>query len=239
MKAFKKRKQNLETFITRFGAKASKAKQAKSKLKQLNKLEKLSDDFDLDEYSQGEMKLVLPTPKKSHREVLKVEELCIGYSDELISKVNLLVERGQKVAIIGANGRGKSTFLKTLMGEVNRLSGSFNWGANTDIAYFSQNHTDTLNIQNSVIEEILSTNSELGRKEAHNILGQFLFSGEAVDKEIEVLSGGEKARLSLAKLLTRNANTIVLDEPTNHLDMTSIQVLSEALESYEGSILCV
>ena len=234
-----KKKQNLEHFITRFGAKASKATQAKSKLKQLNKLEKLEEDFDLSEYSQGEMSLSLPIPRKSHRQVLKTDKLSIGYNEILIDSVDLLFERAQKIAIIGANGRGKSTFLKTLMGEVAKLSGDFAWGQNTDIAYFSQNHTESLNINNTVVEEILSTNSDIGHKEAYSILGRFLFSGESVDKKIEVLSGGEKARLSLAKLLTKSANTIVLDEPTNHLDMTSIQVLSEALSDYEGTIICV
>ena len=106
-------------------------------------------------------------------------------------------------------------------------------------SYFSQNHIESLGEDNTVLEEILSTNADIGHKEAYNILGRFLFSGESVEKKISVLSGGEKARLSLAKLLTKSANTIVLDEPTNHLDMTSIQVLSEALTDYEGTIICV
>lgn len=178
---------------------------------------------------------------RSGDRVIETSGLVIGYPDSekpLFKVPDLVLTRGECVALIGPNGAGKTTFLKTLLGEVEPLSGNVRLGANLQIGYFAQAHAE-LNPEHTVIEEILDINPKLERSQARNFLARFLFSGDSVDKPIEILSGGERGRVALAKLAFEGANFLLLDEPTNHLDIPSQEVLEHSLESYPGTILLV
>lgn len=227
----------LEGFAERFGAKATKAKQAQSKLKQAEKLRAIRDSIRI---SKTDKAIAIPFPKigKSHREVLKTNSLSVGYDECLIKDASFLVERNDKIAIVGSNGKGKSTLLKTIMGEIDSISGDFKVGENVKTGYFAQNQAEKLDPNLTVIETFLKETS-YSEKEARSILGRFLFENEDVFKHTKVLSGGEKNRLGLSILFSSNFNFMILDEPTNHLDTNSIEALEEVVSSYEGTILFV
>ncbi|HYX39892.1 MAG TPA: ABC-F family ATP-binding cassette domain-containing protein [Oligoflexus sp.] len=233
-----RQREQLETFVDRFGAKASKARQAQSKMKQIAKLRSLESELDPTAGEQT-FSLRLPPAPPCGRDVLTVKNLSIGYSKPLATNVNLLMERGARVAIIGSNGIGKSTFLKTISGQIPSLGGEVQTGHAVRLAYFAQNHGEILDLNRTVLENVLSTRADLGDKEGRQILGSFLFSGDDVFKTVKVLSGGEKARVALCRSLLLQSNLLVLDEPTNHLDMSSVEVLIEGLEAYTGTLLFV
>jgi ATP-binding cassette subfamily F protein 3 len=234
-----RRKAELTRFIERFGAKASKARQAQARVKMLARLQDLEEDIDTPQKEDGvafSFKCSLP----SGREVLRLMQMSIGYKSSMpLSKnLNLTIQRGQKICVIGANGIGKSTLLETLAGHLSSLGGSFEYGYNVSHAYFAQDQMSVLDRQSTVIENVLKR-THLSEKEARSLLGHFLFRGDDVFKKVDVLSGGEKNRVGLAILLSQDANLLILDEPTNHLDMSSAEILSDALQDFEGSILCV
>lgn len=233
-----KQREHLESFVERFGAKASKASQAQSKQKQIERIRALENDI---EVAEGEQSLVfkLPEPPPCGREILRVKALDIGYGAILASGIQLLLEKGSRIAVIGSNGIGKSTFLKTVAGNLPPLGGQVEFGHNVKMSYFAQNQEETLNFEQTVLQNMLATRSDLGERDARKILGSFLFTGDDVFKPVKVLSGGEKARVALCRSLLHHSNFLLLDEPTNHLDMTSVEVLIEGLKSYEGSLLFV
>ncbi len=233
-----RQREQLESFVDRFGAKASKARQAQSKMKQIDKLRSLESELDPTVGEQS-FSLKLPPAPNCGRDVLTVKGLSIGYSKPLATDVNLLMERGSRIAIIGSNGIGKSTFLKTIAGQIASLGGEVSMGHAVRPAYFAQNHGEILDLNRTVLENVLSARPDIGDREGRQILGSFLFSGDDVFKTVKVLSGGEKARVALCRSLLLQSNLLILDEPTNHLDMSSVEVLIEGLEAYTGTILFV
>lgn len=233
-----KQREHLESFVERFGAKASKASQAQSKQKQIDRIRALENEI---EVAEGEQNLVfnLPPPPPCGREILRVKSLAIGYGKVLANGIQLLLEKGARIAIIGSNGIGKSTFLKTVAGNLPALDGQIEFGHNVKMSYFAQNQEETLNFEQTILQNMLAMRADLGERDARKILGSFLFTGDDVFKPVKVLSGGEKARVALCRSLLQQSNFLLLDEPTNHLDMTSVEVLIEGLKNYEGSLLFV
>jgi ATP-binding cassette subfamily F protein 3 len=234
----RKRREHLESFVTRFGAKATKAAQAQSKMKMIARIRDLESDV-VGEEDVDAMHVEIPLGQPSGRSVLSIKDGAIGYSQPLSRGINLLVERGHKVAVIGANGIGKSTLLKTVVGDIGALNGSFEIGHNVRLAWFAQDQLSTLNPEKSILENTLDASPKATQGLVRNLLGSLLFRGDDVYKNVKVLSGGEKARVGLARLLMQEANFLVLDEPTNHLDISSCEVLSQAITDFEGTALFV
>lgn len=224
----------LQDIADRFRYKPTKAGMAMSKLKQIERM-KLIDKPD--KANTKSFKINFSPEMNSYRDVLRVKNLSIGYDRELC-KLSFDVERGDKLGIIGENGIGKSTFLKTIMGEVSSLGGKFIFGDRVNIGYFSQ-ALDNLNYDNSIYEEIDKEFPRLTPNEIRTLLGTFEFSGDDVFKKIRDLSGGEKVRVSLCKILYKRPNVLILDEPTNHLDIISKDTIEKMLTSYKGTIIMV
>jgi ATP-binding cassette subfamily F protein 3 len=224
-----------QKFIERFRAKASKARQAQSKIKLVKKMEVVER-----RRKEKTIRFSFPEVTRSGREVVSIKDVSKGFGDNLLYQdMNLTVLRGEKIAIIGPNGCGKTTLLKMVAGEMDADQGTITLGHGVNMGYFAQHHTDLLSLKNTVIEEVYQVvpNESVGYVRA--VLGAFLFSGGDVDKVIGVLSGGEKARVSLAKLLVKPGNLMVMDEPSNHLDISSSETLIDALEQYRGTLLFV
>ena len=224
----------LQDIADRFRYKPTKAGMAMSKLKQIERM-KLIDKPD--KANTKSFKINFSPEMNSYRDVLRVKNLSIGYDRELC-KLSFDVERGDKLGIIGENGIGKSTFLKTIMGEVSSLGGKFIFGDRVNIGYFSQ-ALDNLNYDNSIYEEIDKEFPRLTPNEIRTLLGTFEFSGDDVFKKIRDFSGGEKVRVSLCKILNKKPNVLILDEPTNHLDIISKDTIEKMLTSYKGTIIMV
>ena len=232
-----KKKAQLQGFVDRFGAKASKAAQAQSKSRVIEKLAQEQTTLQLG-VKQKKMHLLLPTPPANDRIVLRIESGQIGYTRPLCTPIDALIERGQKVAIVGANGMGKSTLLKTIGKKIQSLGGVFQLSQRSVIAYFAQEQLDVLNPAETVLENLLMQ-APIGEPLARKILGSLLFQGADVFKKVGVLSGGEKSRVGLACVLAQQANLLLLDEPTNHLDMGSIERLADSLQAYTGTLFVV
>src|SRR5690606_24398237 len=186
---------------------------------------------------QESMAIVIPEPPRSPRVSCEVQNGAIGYASPLATGINLVVEKGAKVAIIGANGIGKSTFLKTIGGMLRPLGGSLQVAAQP-LAYCAQDQLDVLSPEKTVLQNLIGR-STLGEPAARSLLGGLLFHGDDVFKPVQVLSGGEKSRVGLAVTLAQKAACLLLDEPTNHLDMASVEALAEGLSDYSGSVLFV
>ncbi len=229
------RRKELETFINRFKAKASKASQAQSKMKQLAKLETVAVNEE-----RATVSFNFPVVAQSGREVVKFTGIRKAFGDNVIyDGLDAQVLRGQRIAIVGLNGAGKTTLLKILAGELEPDAGSATLGHNVVLGYYAQHHGDTLEKQHTILEEMMELVPDKPQSFVRNVLGSFLFSGDDVEKKIGVLSGGERARVALAKLLLKPANLLVMDEPTNHLDLDSSEALIEALEGYTGTLMFV
>lgn len=223
----------LETLIEKFRYKKSKAAFAQSKIKYLERMERIEDPKTDERTFHAHF---VPRVKGGKR-VLEVKDLVIGY-DQPLCKIDLEIMQGAKVAVLGPNGKGKSTFVKTIMRQVKPLSGSFLLGHQIEIGYFDQELAQ-FHSTKTVLEEVWDAYETMTRSEVRTILGTFLFHGEDVFKTVDCLSGGEKVRLSLAKLVLAQPNFLILDEPTNHLDLLGKEALEEALSGYEGTMLFV
>ncbi|MBS1795916.1 MAG: ABC-F family ATP-binding cassette domain-containing protein [Acidobacteria bacterium] len=223
-----------EEFVRR-NLEGQKTKQAKSRRNMLERLERL--DAVAADRPQGNFNL--KKVERAGQNILTVEELAIGYgSKTLAENLNFTLTRGEALGVIGANGTGKTTFLKTILGELREISGRISWGTKTDIGYYAQNLED-LEPRNEVIQELRRVAPAAENGELRSFLARFLFTGEDVFKAVKSLSGGEKGRLALAKLIFSNKNVLVLDEPTNHLDIPSREALEAALDAYQGTIITV
>lgn len=224
---------DLEMLIEKFRYKVNKAKFAQSKIKYLDRMDKV-EDRSVDEKS---FHARFSSRIKGGNQVLKVQDLKIGYDCELC-ELNFEILKGSRIAIIGKNGTGKSTLVKTLVDKVKPLSGSFLYGHQIETGYFDQDLAQ-FDSTNNVLEELWSLFPDLDHTQIRNALGSFLFSGDDVFKEVNVLSGGEKVRLTLAKLMLERGNFLILDEPTNHLDILGKEALEDSLKEYNGTILFV
>ena len=235
-----KRKQNhLQDFVDRFRSKASKAKQAQSKLKIIERLKKMEERLDIDSFEEKTV-FKMEIEKQSGKVVLDVKEAAIGYNNTILKdKINLRILRGNKIAIIGTNGIGKSTFLKTIIGEIPLISGKLTLGNNVSIGYYAQSQLDILDPNMTALENILNISKNLTQQQARAFLGNMLIKRDDVNKQVKVLSGGEKSKVAIAAILSQKNNFLILDEPTNHLDMSSIEALSQTLKEYNGTILIV
>jgi ATP-binding cassette subfamily F protein 3 len=222
-------------FVDRFRSKATKATQVQSRLKQLDKIELI----ELDE-TENTIAFRFPPSPPSGRTVLEIEGLNKQFAEHLVfSNLSLTLQRGEKLAVLGVNGAGKSTLVKILAGLVTPDSGAIRFGHNVTISYFGQHQAQELDSRYTVLETLSHVNNELSVTQTRSLLGAFLFRGDDVDKKVGVLSGGEKSRVALAKMIATPANLLILDEPTNHLDIQSQEVLQEAMRQYDGSIIVV
>ena len=227
---------HMEQFIERFRYKASKAKQVQSRVKQLSKIKV----HEVSAAHLASMKLSFGKPERSGDPVVAAQNLSYTYDkDPVFSGTDFEIRRGEKAALVGPNGVGKSTLMKLITGELEVQQGKLALGYNLQIGYFAQHHLEQLNGHNTVLDEIWNAAPFLPKNEVRSLLGRFLFSGDDVDKPVSVLSGGEKSRMVLIKLLLSKANFLILDEPTNHLDMQSKEILASALDDFEGSVLIV
>lgn len=227
---------HLEDFINRFRAKASKAAQAQERIKRLEKMERLAPP----DTPEATVKFRFPQPPRGGQRAITLTGVRQAYGELVVyENLNLEVERGQRTVLVGPNGAGKSTLLKILAGLVPIQSGERTPGHNLGIGYFAQHRTEALHARSTVLEEALRNLSGVSEQSARTVLGSFLFRGDDVFKPVSVLSGGEKSRLALVKLLLNPPNLILLDEPTTHLDMPSIDALIGALNQYEGTLLFV
>lgn len=225
--------ERLETLIDKFRAKSSKAAFAKSKQKYLDRMDRIDNPAT----EQRAMNLSFKSRIRGGNDVLVMEDALIGYDKPLL-KVSLDLKRGDRLAIIGENGSGKSTLMRSIMGDLPLLSGEMLWGHQIEVGYFEQN-LHQIQGTHTVLEELWDEYPNLDKTQIRTVLGSFLFRGEDVFKSIAVLSGGEKVRLQLAKLMLKGANLLILDEPTNHLDIESKEALEAALKGYDGTILFV
>lgn len=225
----------LQDIADRFRYKPSKASMAMSKLR---KIEQMTIIDKPDHADTRNWKFLLKVDDYSSNNVLSVKDLVIGYQKIPLAKVSFNLYKGQKLAIIGENGKGKSTLIKTLMGIIPKISGKFTCGYNVNKEYFDQ-QMEFLNDENTVFDEYLQAFPTEDPQQVRNILGTFMFSGEDVFKKIKVLSGGEKVRLQLCKILRKSPNLLILDEPTNHLDIFSKEKLETLLTEYNGTVLFV
>jgi ATP-binding cassette, subfamily F, member 3 len=226
-----------QTFVDRFRASATRSTQAKSREKQLDKIERIEAPTS----NVRTLRFRFPDAPRSGRETVMIENLVKSYGDKILFlDANLLIERGDRIAILGPNGAGKSTLLHMMVGIEQPDEGSVKLGEhNVIMGYFEQNQAEALDLDRTVIETIHDEVPKWTNEEVRTLLGRFLFSGDTAFKKVESLSGGEKARLALAKMLLRPVNLLILDEPTNHLDIPAKEMLEEALQNYEGSAIIV
>jgi ATP-binding cassette subfamily F protein 3 len=240
LSAYERQQKEIEkqqAFVDRFRASATRSTQAKSREKQLEKIERI-------EAPTGSLRTLhfrFPDPPRGGREVVMIKDMTHVYDDKILFLgANLEIERGDRIAFLGPNGSGKSTLLRLIMGIEQPMEGSVTLGTHNIIpGYFEQNQAEALDLNKTVLDTIHSEVPDWKDEEVRTLLGRFLFSKDTVFKKVESLSGGEKARLALAKMLLRPANLLVLDEPTNHLDIPAKEMLEEAIQNYEGTILIV
>lgn len=224
-----------ERLIDRFRAKASKAAMAQSLIKKLDKLERIEDSA----LERPNIKINFRVDKVPGRVLVELKNVSKAFGNNvIIENASVEIDRGDKIALIGANGKGKSTLLRMIAG-VETFGGERKWGHNVEESFYAQHQLEALNVNNTILDEMRECGSQMTDLELRGLLGCFLFSGDDADKRIKILSGGEKARVALAKVIVSKANFLMLDEPTNHLDMHSCDLLIDALNKYQGSIILV
>jgi ATP-binding cassette subfamily F protein 3 len=224
-----------ERFIERFKAKASKAAQAQSVQKRLDKIDKIEDV----QLERPDLRINFQLDKVPGKVLVSLKDVSKNFgSINIVDHTSAEIDRGDKIALIGANGKGKSTVLRMVAG-TESFSGERVWGHNVEESFYAQHQLEALTMTHTILEEMQSCGSKKSDVELRSLMGAFLFGGDDIDKKIRVLSGGEKARVALAKTIVSKANFLILDEPTNHLDMHSVDLLADALNKYEGSIILV
>ncbi|RED50341.1 ABC-F family ATP-binding cassette domain-containing protein [Seonamhaeicola aphaedonensis] len=227
--------EHTEKLIEKFRAKASKASMAQSLIKKLDKIERI----EVDEDDNSVMTLNFPVSVTPGKVVVEASSVSKNYGQkEVLKNINLLIERDSKTAFVGQNGQGKSTLAKIIVGDI-KFDGNLKLGHNVQLGYFAQNQAEYLDGNKTVLDTMIDAANETNRSKVRDILGSFLFRGEEVEKYVRVLSGGERNRLALAKLMLQPFNVLIMDEPTNHLDIKSKNVLKEALKRYEGTLILV
>lgn len=225
-----------ERLVERFRAKASKAAMAQSIMKKLDKLERIEDA----EIERPNIRINFRVDKTPGKVLVELNNVSKAFGDNvIIENSSIEIDRGDKIALIGANGKGKSTLLRIIAGVESFSVGERKWGHNVEESFYAQHQLEALNVNNTILDEMKECGSQMNELELRGLLGCFLFSGDDSDKKIKILSGGEKARVALAKVIVSKANFLMLDEPTNHLDMHSCDLLIDALTKYEGSIILV
>ena len=225
-----------ERLVERFRAKASKAAMAQSIMKKLDKLERIEDS----ELERPNIRINFRVDKTPGRVLVELKDVSKAFGENVIIENSTIeIDRDDKIALIGANGKGKSTLLRIIAGVENFSKGERKWGHNVEESFYAQHQLEALNVNNTILDEMKECGSQMNELELRGLLGCFLFSGDDADKKIKILSGGEKARVALAKVIVSKANFLMLDEPTNHLDMHSCDLLIDALSKYEGSIILV
>jgi ATP-binding cassette subfamily F protein 3 len=228
----------LQLFADRFGAKASKASQAQSKRKQIERIKE--DMIEVPDGSESTMGFRFPQPQRSGQRVITLEKIKFGYGEKLIyDGIDFEVERDQRIVLVGPNGAGKSTLLKLLAQVLTPQAGEHKLGHNTKFGYFAQHRAAMLNPKNTVFQEALDTPQRITEQAIRTVLGSFLFRGDDIYKPVSVLSGGEKSRLALVKLLLDPPNLLLMDEPTTHLDLASVDALIVALKQYQGTLVFI
>ncbi len=227
---------HIEAFVDRFRSVASKASLVQSRVKQLEKMKLIPKP----KATRKVFRFNFPQPPRSMQKVMELEKVCQAYGDRRIyNGLDLLIERGDRTVLVGPNGAGKSTLLKILAGTVPICGGKRIPGTTTRIGYFSQMRSENLTPHLTVLEEIMKADPELREEEARALLGSFLFRRTDIHKRVEILSGGEKSRLSLVKFLVDPPNLLLMDEPTTHLDLLSVEALGQALKRYEGTLVFI
>ena len=225
-----------EDFINRFRYKATKSNQVQSRIKALEKL----DRIEIDETDNVRLTVKFPPAPRAGDVVFKGTDLTVGYPQKVVFRdAQIEIRRGEKVALIGRNGEGKTTLMRVVAGELDPISGEARLGHNVHIGYFAQNQEDILDKNDTVFGTLDRIATAENRTKLRDILAQFLFRGEDIDKKVSVLSGGERARLGMAKLMLQPYNLLALDEPTNHMDIKSKDILKQALKAYDGTLLVV
>lgn len=231
-----KKKREIQSFVDRFRASATKATQAQSKLKQIEKMDSLEELA-----QEASMNLRFPFARCSSKNLLSLQNISFSYDGKksLFQDINLSIQSNDRLAIIGKNGKGKSTFLNLIGGLIPPTQGKILPHDSLKIGHFGQTHINTLNLTHSIEEEVHSVDTQMTRTQVRKIAGSMMFTEAMAEKKIKVLSGGERARVLLAKILATPTNLLLLDEPTNHLDMESIEILIQALKDYKGAIIIV
>jgi ATPase subunit of ABC transporter with duplicated ATPase domains len=238
--SLEKKKKHLESFVERFGAKATKARQAQSRMKMISKIEQEQTQYSQKPSSRRYPNFTFFAPERSSQVILEIQNLSKAFGSQLVlNSVGFQIERGDKIAIVGPNGVGKSTLLEMMMGYLKPDQGEFKWGSSLKIGYFPQHFERELKDFATPVEYLSSKHPLETEQALRSTLGKVLFSKEDILKKLASLSGGEKARLVLASLMLAKPNFIICDEPTNHLDLESCESLEEALQDFEGTVLCV